>query len=724
MKKYPQSDYRPDIDGIRAIAILSVILFHINSHLIPGGFAGVDIFFVISGFLISQHILRDIEHDKFSLIEFYRRRVKRLALPLLLVVFLTLLIAFVLMIPDDFKQAADSGLYSLLSLANVFFWLFQDTSYFATDSKALPLLHLWSLGVEEQFYIFWPLILMLSYRRSRTIIFFVIATILAIVSFVFGEFWFQRDASFVYYMLPARAGELLVGTLVAISVLRGVENRLPKSFAAPMAGLGLLLLVLSFALLNEDQVFPGFRALLPTLGTAFLLLARHCAMNPVSTLLASGPLVGVGLISYSAYLWHWPLLAFLRYEHVTIGILAGVIVFVLTIWLAFLSYMLVELPAREWDTTSVRIFLFQYAAPSCLIAVLLFAGKIYLGSEVKAPIQEGISNTSEAPSAIASVPERSFPSIQAASSLVAHQASTITNVKSATGIPPKIIQPMSELDTGLHDKPRPAYEFNYVCMPDRVTPADMKLPRCIFGANSTQPPGVILWGDSNASHYIGVVGAIARSAGFNVRNMTVYSCPPLSIDPAPYVVAKRLDACRSSAEAVLTSIHAAQAVILAAHWPDYMAHSNHFLEDFFVTVKTLTAEGKFVVIMGKAPVINSFDIDCREKALNAGAPLDCDAKEPLTADVIDVNAKLKNFAGKTPNVSYFDITSYLCKGGICSSTDAAGNPLYLDTGHLSVAASWKIGESILRQEGIPEPFARIREWLGKSKANTQVAPVE
>jgi peptidoglycan/LPS O-acetylase OafA/YrhL len=158
------NNYRSDIDGLRAIAVLSVILFHINAKLIPGGFVGVDIFFVISGYLITLHILRDLKKDKFSIVEFYQRRVKRIAPAMLAVVLVSTVLAQLILRPSDAEKVAESGLWSLLSMANVYFWLFQDTSYFAAASNEILLLHLWSLGVEEQFYIFWPLILLATYR--------------------------------------------------------------------------------------------------------------------------------------------------------------------------------------------------------------------------------------------------------------------------------------------------------------------------------------------------------------------------------------------------------------------------------------------------------------------------------------------------------------------------------------------------------------------------------
>jgi len=368
-------NYRPDIDGLRAIAVLSVILFHINKALIPGGFVGVDIFFVISGFLISRNILQELEHGKFSIVDFYRRRVKRIALPMLIVVGVTLVAAQVLLLPEDAKRTAVSALWSLLSLANVYFWLNQDTGYFAATSGETPLLHLWSLGVEEQFYIIWPLLLIAVYRPLRAQSLFVAAALVALASFLLGEFLFSCTPSFVYYMLPTRAGELLLGAIAALAVLRGYK--LPPVMVTPMAVLGLFLLAGSLYLRSEEQVFPGLLAIPPTLGTALLIFAGHRENNLVSRFMAFRPLVWIGLISYSSYLWHWPLLAFYRYGHQSVGASAGGVIFVLSLLQTWMTYRYVERPARLSNASTALIFLRQYLGPAgALACVALGAWKI------------------------------------------------------------------------------------------------------------------------------------------------------------------------------------------------------------------------------------------------------------------------------------------------------------------------------------------------------------
>ncbi len=222
--------YRGDIDGLRAIAVLSVIVFHIDAALLPGGFVGVDVFFVISGYLITGNIVQELNSGRFSLLEFYRRRVKRIAPAMLVVTAVVMLAAYLLMLPEQLRDTGKSAVFSLASLANVYFWLYQDTGYFAQSSLELPLLHLWSLGVEEQFYLLWPLLLVAVYRRADKLTLVLAMAACAVASFWMGSALFEQAPSFVYYMLPSRAGELLLGALVAVLVnerlLAGLSTRL------------------------------------------------------------------------------------------------------------------------------------------------------------------------------------------------------------------------------------------------------------------------------------------------------------------------------------------------------------------------------------------------------------------------------------------------------------------------------------------------------------------
>ena len=650
----PDSNYRPDIDGLRAIAVLSVILFHIDKALIPGGFVGVDIFFVISGYLISLNILKDVERGYFSIADFYRRRIKRIAPPMLIVVAVTLVTAQMLILPEDAEKAAQSGLWSLLSLANVYFWLYQDTGYFAAASSEIPLLHLWSLGIEEQFYIFWPLILMAAYRPLQAKAFFIAAALIGLGSFVLGELLFERAPSFVYYMLPTRAGELLMGSMVAFFVLRQVGRRVPEKAVPPMAVIGILLLGFSFFMLSEGLVFPGLRAIPPTLGTASLIFAGHCNNNIVSRLLALKPMVWVGLISYSAYLWHWPLLAFFRYGHREIGLSTGIVIFALTIFLAWLTYRYVERPARRSKASTLQVLLRQFVLPAGALAIFALAAMKLHGY--------GLRWLSDS---------------------------------------------YKSQETALRQETLPAYSYKYVCQRQRLTMADAQDPRCVVGADSTDAPRALLWGDSNAAHYIGMVGAFANKDGFRFRNMAVGSCPPIFGDPKAFVSAQRLPDCRDSSAIARQAISDFKIVVISANWLGYQKRSDQFLGTFFDTVRLLEKEGRRVILIGKAPVFDNYDRRCREKALSYPL-LTCPVStSPLAEDVSQINTKLRTFAERSSNVKYFDVAHYLCPQGACSAFDQSGRPSYYDTSHLSMPASWALGNRILQQDGVPPPFDLI-----------------
>jgi len=654
----PFGSYRPDVDGLRAIAVLSIIVFHINRELLPGGFVGVDIFFVISGFLITRNILQDLESGRFSILEFYRRRVKRIAPVMLCVVLLTMLAAQFLFLPEDAEKTAESSLWSLLSMANVYFWLHQDTSYFAADSSEIPLLHLWSLGVEEQFYIIWPLLLLLAFRPRHIKLFFVSTLLIALLSFVLGEILFGISPSFVYYMLPTRAGELLMGALVAIVILRGVERVLPANIIGPMALVGFVLLTSSLFLLSEDEVFPGLRALPPTLGAFLLILAGHCRDNAISRLLTFRPLVWIGLISYSAYLWHWPLLAFYRYGYLEVSAAVGTGIFGLTLLLAWLSYRYVEQPARRSTASVSRVILYQYVAPASALIVIAL-GAMYLDGY-------GIR------------------------SIYGEYEYHLADIRDANTY---------------------AYSAEYVSQNYLLSEKDAKDERYVLGADESDPIDVILWGDSNAAHFIGMLGVFARESGFSFRNLAHSSCPPVDVDPSPYVGATMVSDCRQSLNVARSAVDDYQVVIISASWSDYQLNDTGFLPAFIDTARTLAQKGKLVILIGKLPEISGYDRRCREKALSYPF-LSCAVTAPISvsSNIMMANTVLREFAQQTDNVDYFDVTPYVCSDGLCSALGSTGSSLYVDPYHLALAGSWDLGEDILQRDGVPAPFASIKDF--------------
>lgn len=332
-------NYRPDIDGLRAIAVLSVVVHHAFPDALPGGFVGVDIFFVISGYLITTLVRDALDEGRFSLADFYARRARRI-LPALLVVMSAALVAgWFVQTALQYSALGKTAAAAAMFVANFSLW--QDANYFAWTSRSTILLHLWSLSVEEQFYIFWPLALAALAAFPRL----VVPATLAIVgaSFFYGLEAAQVDQSRAFYWLPSRMWELGVGGVLALLRLRSENLAAPLSLASSLAGL--CVIVASLAALNGSMLFPGFVALAPTAGAALVIaagphnwIARRVLGNPLA--------IFFGLISYPLYLWHWPLLSFAHaLDRAEPWIVRAALVG-LSVPLAWATYRFVELPVR------------------------------------------------------------------------------------------------------------------------------------------------------------------------------------------------------------------------------------------------------------------------------------------------------------------------------------------------------------------------------------------
>lgn len=301
---------RNDIDGLRAVAILSVLAFHGWPDLLQGGFTGVDVFFVISGYLITSKITKDIEANQFSLVNFFANRTKRLFMPSLIVMTTTLLAGYLVLLPHEFKDLCKQSLAALTFTSNYYYW--SEVGYFDVASELKPLLHFWSLGIEEQFYIAWPLLLVLAYRQKLSIQSLALAILTC--SFFASVICTYYSQSTAFYWLPTRMWELMLGALLFFTSKASAKQRSSiwhlgrHSIWKPISGLFLITVSMIF---SERRYFPGFFALLPTIGTA-LIIASQSNSWINSRLLSSRPLVFVGKISYSLYLWHWPLLSLLQ----------------------------------------------------------------------------------------------------------------------------------------------------------------------------------------------------------------------------------------------------------------------------------------------------------------------------------------------------------------------------------------------------------------------------
>lgn len=398
--------YRPDIDGLRAVAVISVILFHLNSSWLPGGFLGVDIFFVISGYLIGGILFRELSTNTFSLKNFYLRRMRRILPAFFAVVIFVLVVGGQLMVPgsDEWNNTRSSALWSVFFSGNIF--SAQNTDYFAPAVEMQPLNHLWSLGVEEQFYFLYPLILLVIMfvvrsaskqgAKLNTPVIWVLV-LLTVLSFSRAFFPMSyHDTELVAYYLPhLRFGELLIGGILAVAV-SNVTKEISSTRANVVGSLGLLVLVicLTISFPNKTPWFPGFAAAIPCIAAAAVIYSG-LGTNWVKKFLSNRAVVFVGKISYSLYLWHWPLLAFAHYclgRQLTPQV--QVTVAVLTVLFSIASYYLIEQPLRHRQWKFARTGLVYYVLPCLVVGGLYMQGR-RIPQEMKPYVERGSVNVSE-----------------------------------------------------------------------------------------------------------------------------------------------------------------------------------------------------------------------------------------------------------------------------------------------------------------------------------------
>lgn len=364
-------EYRREIDGLRAVAVIPVILFHAGFEAFKGGFVGVDVFFVISGYLITTIILTEKEQGTFSLINFYERRTRRILPALFLVMLATLPFAWLWLLPLDMVSFSQSLVAVATFSSNIFFW--RTSGYWGLDNELVPLLHTWSLAVEEQYYLVFPLFLMLMWRFRRRWILssFVVVAVASLFLAHWGAFQYPTAN---FFLLVTRGWELAIGASIAFYFLyrnsSGQARRVPNIVHEGLGVLGLLMIGYAVFAFDENVPFPSLYALVPTVGTGLIVLFSS-SRSMTGRLLGTGPLVGIGLISYSAYLWHLPLFAFARYRSLTepdpllLSSLAGI-----SMALAYLSWRFFEKPFRNKGVFSRKaIFTFAAAASIFFIGI-------------------------------------------------------------------------------------------------------------------------------------------------------------------------------------------------------------------------------------------------------------------------------------------------------------------------------------------------------------------
>jgi peptidoglycan/LPS O-acetylase OafA/YrhL len=548
--------YRPDIDGLRAVAVLSVIAYHLQPDRIPGGFVGVDVFFVISGFLISSIIYDEVESNRFSLVRFYIRRIRRLYPALFLMLAASMWAGWLILLPSDFVTFAKQVIGGCTFVANFVLW--RQSGYFSPDAALKPLLHLWSLGVEEQYYFIFPLICSLLYRKGSSWKLGAAYLLLSSISMFLNVWLVHHDSAAAFFLPFSRIWELFMGAALALlskQNRKGSLSRFAKDYWRTLGGIiGLGTILFAAAILDSTRPFPGWAALLPTMGALLLI-----AVGPNSWInrrvLSLKPIVFIGLISYPVYLWHWPILSFLRIAQHTWGINLPVhfkVLLVLggTFALSYATYRFAEQPVRRQEDDASR-----------RKGALLLLGSVLACGAVGALI----------------IRENGFPN--------------------------RYSRAIAALDHNYAVDGSNAWrEGTCFLRPDQLAGSFGK--ECIDGPDPLRHAKLVLvWGDSHAADLFPGLRALQKQ-GVNMRlaQFTASLCAPIE-----GLELRTRPACREINEAVLQQIRSIKPdiVILSAFWnySELREAPNDNMEKLVGTIHDLQSSGvNRVVLIGSAPM--------------------------------------------------------------------------------------------------------------------------
>lgn len=399
-------NYRSEIDGLRGFAILSVVLFHAGFEIFSGGYLGVDIFFVISGYLITHNISSEYKIGKFSILSFYEKRVRRIIPALFFVMAITIPLAWALLTPSELVSFSKSIISVPIFVSNIFFW--QDTDYFQAASELKPLLHTWSLAVEEQYYLIFPILLLLIYKFSRLHIFLIIS-LLSCLSLALSNVYYYYDPRANFFLLPSRVWEFGLGALAAL--YKQDQEKITRLFEKNFLGItGFIIITLSIVLFNKGTPQPSLYTLFPTIGTLLIILFAT-SDTLIGRLLSIRFLVSIGIVSYSVYLWHQPIFAFSRnYFSNTENILVKIILIIISMMLGYVTWYFIERPFRRATYITTRSI---YILTIVISALFIFLGNAsyeafysLLGTEVERKMAKTLSNSSAA--YVTSMDERLF----------------------------------------------------------------------------------------------------------------------------------------------------------------------------------------------------------------------------------------------------------------------------------------------------------------------------
>ncbi|HWH81941.1 MAG TPA: acyltransferase family protein [Burkholderiaceae bacterium] len=660
--------YRPDIDGLRAVAILSVVAFHAFPSLIRGGFVGVDVFFVISGYLISSVILGNLEAGSFSFWVFYQHRIRRI-FPALGVMLASCAVAGWYLLPE--------GAYAELGkhiaggagfVANLVLW--KEAGYFDSASDTKPLLHLWSLGIEEQFYFVWPLVLWFAWKRRWNLLLVTAGVLLA--SFCANVVMVRIDAVANFYSPATRVWELLIGALLACKGAIKIKSPgLHAKLANPLAVGGLAAIALAECLLAKDKAFPGWWALLPTLGAAAIIAAGPLAW--VNRRLLSNPaMVGIGLISYPLYLWHWPILAFLRITGAFKGALEiGVCAIGAAFVLSWLTYRFVERPFRsQWSSGAGVVAPRAPSAPNRRAAGLLVF--MTLAAVLGGVIHQTNGNLHRDRIKIAALPALPDKSVFDRLKIYEHYDQPNTTCRDQLGMSllpeevcitnsaaPKVMFFGDSHAMGLYS----AIFADHLAVPSVLIAS----PGCLVYPNLTYRPNGKEWGQDCTE--------IAKK-GLAYANR--------SPDIGTVVISMVR---KGDNPASLTNFYARQTQLTER---DVLSAGTDHL------IRSLLASGKTVIYVVDVPYFHHTPENCQSKFLVSGADECVFKRAEMNAPFKDYFEVLRKIQRDYPALKILNAEDVLCRKDTCAQHDGA-QYFYIDKDHLSVYGSETVLASLFRQ---------------------------
>ncbi len=649
--------YRPDIDGLRALAVLPVVFYHAGFGAFSGGFVGVDVFFVISGYLITSLIYPQLCEGRFTFRDFYLRRIRRLFPALFVVVLACLIPAYGLLLPHELEDFGESVASLTLFASNFLFW--SEAGYFATTAELKPLLHTWSLAIEEQYYLLFPLLLLgvIRWRPSAALS---VTAVVFVASLLLAAIMVYSHPEATFYLLPARTWELLLGSLLAMSTLQ-----IPTRWAGEVSAmLGVGLITLAVFTFDAATPFPGLSALLPCVGTALVISAGSNRPTFVTRILACKPLVFIGLISYSLYLWHWPILVFAKHYYVTeLNPQTTYSLLAMALLLSILSWRFVEQPVRRRRDifTTTRLF----RAAGVMMIALIVVGLSFDASE---------------------------------------------------GLPERLPENVLNILAAAEDKPNRQRDC------EGQAPEHLNLQQlCGLGSPSDEP-SYLLWGDSHANMLAPALHAHFSTSNQQGRYAVANGCVPLL--GVERVVRDTDVACKYFNQAVFQllednpNIHT---VILAARWglhasgqsvalhaapPRYLKSSDQqatnpgenaalFKAAFVATIQKLNAMHRKVIVLGPLPEAP----DDVPVALAKATWRQVDA--PLGVATANFMRRQAPFfgaisqAGISEQIQLIPLHTHLCDAQMCSLV-SNGQPLYFDDNHLATAGVARIQPALLQ----------------------------